>query len=824
MAEFLAVPLKKPTDVDIIKPLKNFFALQFPNDNEKLDALQESLNLFSKLRTAAVWKVFEKHESSLETIYNYYDQLESLERKLKPASVNIPFRWKDAFNKGTFFGGRISLTVCSLAWEKVCVLFNIAALQSSIAQSQSLDTDEGLKLAAKMFQQAAGIFQRLKSDVVPAIQQDPTPDMNADTLASLSTLMLAQAQETFVHKAIHDRMKDAILAKLCAQCEEYYAEAIKLMSKESVKMIWEREWIQMVLGKQAAFHAMTQYYQSLVCKANKEIGQEISRLQYAMELFQEAQNRSGRPNYFEDFASKAQRNLTEARKDNDFIYHERIPDIKTLDPVSKASLAKALPVPAKFSAKSNELFEILVPMAVHQSLAGFDQKKNDIVNSEISKLRESTKLLNSVLSSLNLPASLEDSRGTELPVSLEEKSQLVISHGGAQKLEKLIQELPDLLQRNTEILNESDRMLKEEKQSDDQLRSQFKERWTRTPSDRLTEGFTVNLDKYREIINTAIRSDKIVKEKFEQNQRAIVLLSQGPAKMNEALPNVTSGVNVTNCSSAQCLRQLMEEVETIKAERDVIESELKSATLDMKEKFMAALAEDNAVTDQLGNDALQDTYGQLQGQVRDSLAKQEGLLNQIQEKNTEFCREKMGGGNVAVQRETLLKELAAGFDAFMDLEKHLEEGTKFYNDLTELLVKFQSKIHDFCFARKTEKEELMKDLTQDLSRGPVGLPNTPSSHQDSKKEVPPRPPPPTGASAPYPIAPQGMPVPYGAPGNAPYPMYVPTPMPQTYNPYATMPYPQNPMPPQQNPAYPMQGYMTYPGHGGYQYPTYPPHQ
>lgn len=67
---------------------------------------------------------------------------------------------------------------------------------------------------------------------------------------------------------------------------------------------------------------------------------ELYFLQHSIELFKAAQQRSGRPTFFQDFLTKATRNLTEAKKDNDFIYHERIPDVKSLEPLGKAALAK----------------------------------------------------------------------------------------------------------------------------------------------------------------------------------------------------------------------------------------------------------------------------------------------------------------------------------------------------------------------------------------------------------------------------------------------------------------------------------------------------
>ncbi|KAJ8979592.1 hypothetical protein NQ317_019480 [Molorchus minor] len=800
MAELLSVPLKKPSEVDVVKPLKNLIQSRYSTADKPEDC-SEAINEFAKIRNNAIWKAFEKYESSLDIIYGYYDQIVALESKIPAQELQVPFKWKDAFDRGNIFGSRMSLTISSLSYEKVCVLFNIAALQSGVAAAQSIESDDGLKLAAKLLQQAAGIFSHLKSTVMLAIQQDPTPDLNPDALGALAQLMLAQAQQLFVHKAIHG------------------------------KSIWDKDWIPIIAGKQAALGAIAELYQSLVCKASKNIGEEISRLQRSTELFKAAQTRSGR-SMFEDLASKAERNLNEARKDNDFIYHERIPDIKSVDPIGKAQLAKMLQIQQPMSQNFKDLFSELVPVAVHQALASYDLRKTELVNTEITRLRESSQLLNGVLASLNLPAAIEVTDGSGgVPPSILEKANTVSSLGGITEVQRMINELPELLQRNRDILDETERILNEEKAADDSLRQQFKEKWTRTSSDKLTEMFRSNLAKYRQIIDNAVQADKVVRDKFETHKRYMELLSSGPSAIESALPSGNAG-NVENSSAVETLKQLMEQVEAIKAEREAIESELKSATIDMKDQFLSALAKDGAINEAaLSFEKLGQTYGALQKQVSESIEKQGPLIEQIKVAHGQFTSER---GSVAGGREAMMVSLASAHDAFRDLQNNLQEGTKFYNDLTQMLVTFQNKVSDFCFARKTEKEELLKDLTQESSRqGPPQPPSTPSYHNTEPKNQEPTPTP-SGppqqmqSNLPYPVYTQGMPVPYGASSQTPYPSYAPPPMPTGYNPYGTMPYPTSYQFPQGPGGYQAQpgGYQTQPGAyqaqpGGYQQPGYP---
>lgn len=49
---------------------------------------------------------------SIKCVFRYYDQLCAMDGKfpLEENQVRIPFRWKDAFDKGSLFGSKMSLS------------------------------------------------------------------------------------------------------------------------------------------------------------------------------------------------------------------------------------------------------------------------------------------------------------------------------------------------------------------------------------------------------------------------------------------------------------------------------------------------------------------------------------------------------------------------------------------------------------------------------------------------------------------------------------------------------------------------------------------
>ncbi|RWS22844.1 programmed cell death 6-interacting protein-like protein, partial [Leptotrombidium deliense] len=753
----------------------------------------------------------------------YYDQIASLESKCPP-ELHVQFKWKDALDKGgSFLLSSNTLSMSSLSYEKVCVLFNVAAVQSQIGAMQGnegLSNDVALKLSAKYFQGASGIFQALKHIASAAVGgQDLTIDLTPEVLNILHVVTLAEAQETFYYKAANDNMKDHIVAKVANQCEVLYSDAQKQLQVVRVGA-QDKEWMTVVNMKQAAFLGIANYFQSLVCQQAKDFGEQITRLQKAVECLKTAESKGGSyfTPHFRERLTVAVRALEEAKKDNDFIYHAKIPDYRSVKSIGTAALAKPTNLPEKFRPNAPDLFERLLPMAVQQAVSRLEVRKHDLINTEISSLREQSEMLNGMLASMNLPAAIEDTGGERLPPSIIDKAAAVRAKGGISTIEKFIREMPELFQRNKEILEETERQILLEEESDDNLRDQFKEKWKRTPSSQLNSCWKDHISKYSSIIQNAVAADNKVKEKFNMHREKIALLSSptNDALLN-AIPSGTGGDgSLMNSQCATRLRQLMDEVNALKSARQALEDELKSATFnDMKNKFMRALSDDGAINeDVLTVEAIGEAFGGVQKRIRENKEKQEKLIKEIRERNDEFMSLKRASNSGNSNREAFFSELAAAYDAYVQLLSNLEEGSKFYNDLTVLLANLQSKVGDFCFARKAEREDLCKHLQNEIVSQPTPQPpSVPSYHGTDNKpggpQKPPRPPPPQLSQQQQPAS-SGQNLPFSNP-YAPNPhqqyYHPPPPLPQGFNPY---PFAQTQN--YQQPNYPQQGYQQQAGY------------
>ncbi|XP_077862136.1 programmed cell death 6-interacting protein-like [Saccoglossus kowalevskii] len=78
---FVSVPLKVSSEVDLNRPFKTFIENTYGVEEGGEDYGQ-AIKEFTKLRTNVCCKALDKHESSLDSLHRYYDQLIAIDAKL----------------------------------------------------------------------------------------------------------------------------------------------------------------------------------------------------------------------------------------------------------------------------------------------------------------------------------------------------------------------------------------------------------------------------------------------------------------------------------------------------------------------------------------------------------------------------------------------------------------------------------------------------------------------------------------------------------------------------------------------------------------------
>lgn len=391
----------------------------------------------------------------------------------------------------------------------------------------------------------------------------PSIDLSRDTVKTLISITLAQAQEVFLEKQVADQKKVGLLAKLASQAGTLYSQALEGIQENVNKAIFEKVWLLMAQVGLIAFvghsgpeltrgqikanllNSMAQYYQALADDDANAHGTAVGRLQAAENLAKEANKlASSFPSFVPPssnlqadcgsvLAEHTKRHLAtvqekakELSKDNDYIYHQTVPAEASLAPVAKLPAAKPIPVAELYAGQDiqritgPDLFSKIVPLAVTESASLYDEEKAKLVRAETERVDLANSEMAASLDYLRLPGALQVLKGgfDQEILPDEDFRTWCDDVAGHENPRSILESLRTERDAIVSILEKCSQQLDMEEGVCEKMRSKYEGEWTQQPSARLTTTLRSDIRNYREALNEASRSDAQLASKLGQSQ------------------------------------------------------------------------------------------------------------------------------------------------------------------------------------------------------------------------------------------------------------------------------------------------------------------
>ena len=748
-SNILPIPFRRTHPLLLSAPIREYISSKY---DQHPDTFSRDLEIIDALRKDAV-SALEPHASGVRKLQCYAAQLVWMGGKF-PVDVRPHMSKKEWSNTseltdadgqiGADFTWYSSLgyhtqhahTENNLRFELANVLFNLAAMYSQMALASNRATSDGLKSASSSFCFAAGVLGHLKQNVIPEMRSSPPEDMDEVTLESLESLMLAQAQECFWQKAVKDGLKDASIAKLAAKVSDLYSDAGDwALKSESISS----EWIHHMNAKHHHFAAAAQYRAACDCLEKRKYGEEVARLRDSLNCVIEAL-KEGRYinkavlNDLNGLKNRVSEDLKRAEKDNDTIYLIPEPSKAELKTLDRASMVAAR-VPKEVSHSQEmlgdrgelgkPLFAKLVPYAVHVAASIYVDRRDRLVNNTIiSELEALTARIHELLSSLNLPGSLQAlEKPLGLPPGLASHAEEVRQANGVARCHSTISDTEKLKFSNRKLYQEGVDLLRTEAGEDETCRRKYgTERWSRPSGKDAVPKLYRQVQDVEGYFKQAENSDRTVQSKLRENETLIRLLAGSDRDLEDFVPSsrrvtmtakvereangLRAGLNELNRLESR-RRKKVEVLRTKAKEDDVNPDLLREAARLEREMPMQPVS-----ASQFENffDQRLKKYDVDQADVKKEESEQQALLRRVAESNTSFQAAKRGDTG-SKDREAALQKLENAYTAYKEILRNLETGRKFWNDLSAITTRFRDECRNFVYARRSEAQNLEQDVS-----------------------------------------------------------------------------------------------------------------
>ncbi|KAK4145147.1 BRO1-like domain-containing protein [Dichotomopilus funicola] len=737
-SNILSLPFRKSAQISLASSIRKYISKKY---DQHPDMFRHDLDTIDSLRRAALNSI-DAHPSGIKTLQTYAGQLVWMSGKF-PIDIGVDFTWYPALGYNT----EHPLVANNLKYELMNILYNLAALYSQLAMSSNRGNTDGLKTAANYFSQAAGVLKHMKTVVLPELRMtNPPDDMDEATLESLVQLFLAESQECFWQKAVMDGYKDASIAKLAARVSDLYNLAgDAAMQSEAISSAW----IHHMSAKHHHFAAAAQYRAACDCLEKRKYGEEVARLIDAVACVTEGlkECRGGYINKavvedLQGLKKRVESNLARAERDNNVIYLQVVPPKPELKILERANMAVArtppqIANPHEYLGDQAEfgpaLFTKLVPFSVHLAVSIYEERRDRLVNNNIvTELEAMTDKLHGIISSLNLPGSLQAlEKPMGLPGTLVQHAEEIRQADALNRLQRGLSDIEKLCASDKTIFDEGKALLAAEEEEDNKFRLMHgTQRWSRPASraDQAHDGGAKLWNQASEIegyFTSSTSSDEVVREKFAAVKGTLAILAGSDRGMLDYIPNSRkTEIPDTLKPAIGKLRGVYNDVLRLESRRRKRVEALRdrSRADDIKGDILAEAARLErsypntpivpAHFEEFFDKRLDRLYEPELEVVEKELADQEKLVADLQRANREFeSQKKTAGEKGSRDREKALQRLDDAYYKYKDIVNNVEVGRKFYNDLSRIVESFRNQCRAFTNERRKEAAALEDDIS-----------------------------------------------------------------------------------------------------------------
>lgn len=600
------------------------------------------------------------------------------------------------------------------------ILYNIAALHTKLGIEEGRSDPESMKIACTHFQCAAWAFGEMKNQYASVLKND----IAADLVGFMQQICFAQAQECILEKSLADNRKAAIIAKVTAQVVTFYNEAFTALFRENdegslpsiVGSKLFKEWMKYIKFKTSYCGSLLFLYQGMSSEEQRKMGERVTLYNIACEKLEEAKKESKGMNSIEtinealtfttDVIEGKRKN---AKQENEFIYHETIPDISTISAVQGANLVQGIPFDvADPQVIGEDIFKRLVPMKTHEHLSVYSEEKANILRGLGGKIDDRDAELASFMGSLNTESLNAMGQSQEkLPQGLVDRCAEISAKPNA--IPDLVESMSNLADICTDVemtLQEIKRFLDDELKQEQNYQKQMGKR----PTGHMTE-LTREYTKYFEAHNKAGESNDTLRKAMELHVSNLKILAQPLSTLRSQVPQADPIDDITRKE----LGTLLAKVEEMKKQRDGLYNDLRDQILHKDDITAQLIAHGDKDIEELFKKEL-GKYTQTVNIIDQNLVAQGNILKALTDTYAKHAMTLKSFNDAKGKREQFYSSLIASFDVYEDLMSKSAKGLDFYKKLYVNVQKLLSRVKA---ARDVQDEERQQHLKNSMPKAPT---------------------------------------------------------------------------------------------------------